>query len=41
MVQYRVMGELGRGCLLCLVVTERMSYAWISSVLMTLTIRLS
>jgi len=39
-VQYRAMGKLGRGCLLCLVVTERMSHAWIRSVLTILIIRL-
>ena len=39
--QCRAMDKLGRGCLLCLVVTERMSHAWKRAVLTTLTIRLS
>jgi len=39
--QCRAMGKLGRGCLLCLVVTERMSHAWIRLVLTILIIRLS
>ena len=36
-VQYRAMGKLRRGCLLCLVVTKRMSHEWGSSVSTTLT----
>ena len=39
-VQCRAMGELGRSCLLCLVVCGRMSHVWPSSVSPTLIILL-